>query len=67
MSVEAAKQLVIAFENYLSGSGFGQEGLQSAQERGWLDRDGRLTPAGVHLCQSLAEQAETRTVFRNCA
>ena len=67
MGEEATKQLVLAFENYLSGLGFGQEGLRSAQERGWVDRDGRVTDAGVQLCQSLAEQAETRSVFRNCA
>lgn len=67
MSEDAIKQLILAFENYLSGSGFGLECERAAQLRGWLDHQGRATEAGRHLCQSLADQTGTRTVFRNCA
>ncbi|MFO1151671.1 MAG: hypothetical protein U1E62_25130 [Alsobacter sp.] len=60
-------QLILAFENYISQTGFGLETLRSAQSRGWLDPEGRPTDEGRRLCAALVSQVETRTAFRNIA
>jgi hypothetical protein len=65
MDDDAARQLILAFENYLTQEGFGPEGLRSAQARGWLDQDGLATQDGRDLCQALAAQRDTRSAFRN--
>ena len=65
MTEDAVRQLILAFENYISQSGFGPEALRSAQSKGWLDEDGRATDDGMHLCQALASQLETRSAFRH--
>ncbi len=36
-----------------------------AMERGWLDADGNITPAGIELEKALSDQAGTRSAFRN--
>jgi len=65
MTEEAARQLILAFENYLSQVGFGAEALTSAQSRGWLTQEGETTPEGKALCVALADQLDTRSAFRN--
>ena len=65
MDDDAARQLILAFENYLTQEGFGPEGLRAAQARGWLDEDGRATQDGRDLCRALATQRDTRSVLRN--
>jgi hypothetical protein len=65
MTEDAARQLILAFENYLSQAGFGAEALTSAQSRGWLNQDGQTTQEGKALCAALAAQLDTRSAFRN--
>jgi hypothetical protein len=67
MSEQSVTQLILAFENYISQTGFGREALRSAQARGWVDRDGRPTDEGRRLCAALISQVETRSAFRNIA
>ena len=65
MNEDSVRQLILAFENYLSQTGSGSEAVRFAQSRGWLDSDGRATEEGRHLCEALASQLETRSTFRN--
>ena len=65
MNDDAVRQLILAFENYISQTGFGPEGLQKAQSRGWLDQNGQSTEEGKQLCSALVSQVETRSAFRN--
>lgn len=67
MSEDAVKQLILAFENYLSQKGFDADAVRSAQSRGWLDQKGQPTRDGHELCSALAAQAGTRSIFRNVA
>lgn len=67
MSDEAIRQLILAFENYLTQAGFGQDCVRTAQARGWLDQQGQATDEGKRLCLALASQVETRSAFRNVA
>mgnify|MGYP005851911719 CR=1 FL=1 len=39
--------------------------LEAARQRGWIDPAGTPTQDGRRLAAALAEQAGTRTVFRN--
>lgn len=65
MNDDAVRQLILAFENYISQTGFGPEGLRQAQTRGWLDQNGQTTEEGKQLCSALVSQMETRSAFRN--
>ena len=65
MNDDSVRQLILAFENYMSQTGFGPEALRQAQSRGWLDQDGRCTEEGKQLCSALVSQVETRSAFRN--
>lgn len=65
MNDDAVRQLILAFENYISQTGFGPEALSKAQSRGWIDQDGRCTEEGKQLCSALVSQVETRSAFRN--
>ena len=65
MNDDAVRQLILAFENYISQTGFGPEALRQAQSRGWLDQNGQSTEEGKQLCSALVSQIETRSAFRN--
>ena len=65
MNDDAVRQLILAFENYISQTGFGPEAMRQAQSRGWLDQQGRCTEEGKQLCIALSSQWETRSAFRN--
>ena len=67
MSDEAICQLILAFENHISQTGFGEAAVCSARSRGWIDENGRATDEGKRLCLALASQVETRSAFRNVA
>jgi len=38
--------------------------LEFAQERGWVDPNGRLTTEGSALLQAMSDQSGARSVFR---
>ena len=65
MSDQIIIQALLAWENQLSGSGFGDKSQLNAQKRGWLDADGRLTDDGRTVFEALATQMGQRSVFRN--
>lgn len=65
MSDQIIAQALLAWENLLSGSGFGDSGRFSAQKRGWIDAEGRPTEDGRRLFEALVAQMEQRSVFRN--
>lgn len=65
MSDQIIIQALLAWENQLSGSGFGDKSRLNAQKRGWLDADGRLTDDGRTVFEALATQMGQRSVFRN--
>lgn len=67
MTDDAICRLILAFENYISQSGFGEEAVRSAQSRGWLDENGQATDDGKRLCLALASQVETRSALCNVA
>jgi hypothetical protein len=65
MSDHLISQALLAWEHFLSGTGFGEPARAAAQKRGWLDQDGRPTAEGRRLIEALIEQKEQRSVFRN--
>lgn len=65
MSDQIVAQALLAWENLLSGSGFGDNSLANAQKRGWIDENGRPTEDGRQLVEALIAQIEQRSVFRN--
>lgn len=67
MNEDSVIRLILAFENYISQTGFGREALRAAQSRGWIDTEGRPTEDGHRLCAALASQVDTRSAFRNIA
>lgn len=67
MDGDPVKQFILVMENYLSQTGFGEEGLRRAQDRGWLDKSGCATDEGKRLFFAVASQVGTRSVFRNMA
>ncbi|MEX1252270.1 MAG: hypothetical protein WEA77_13895 [Hyphomonas sp.] len=48
----------------VSGRSDPAEVLAYAVERGWLDADGNITPAGMELEKALSDQSGTRSAFR---
>lgn len=65
MSDQLIIQVIIAWENFLSGCGFGEPAMASAIRHGWVDRNGAPTEEGRKLFHALTSQTEQRSVFRN--
>lgn len=65
MTDEIIAQALLSWENLLSGCGFGDKALRGAQNRGWIDADGKPTEDGRRLFEALVAQMEQRSVFRN--
>ena len=58
-------QALLAWENLLSGSGFGDVTNTAIRERGWIDQDGRPTEDGRRVIEALSGQNDQRSVFRH--
>lgn len=56
---------LLQFTVMVSGRSDPAEVMAYAVERGWLDADGNITPAGIELEKALADQSGTRSAFRN--
>jgi hypothetical protein len=56
---------LLQFTVMVSGRSEPAEVMAYAVERGWLDADGNITPAGIELEKALADQSGTRSAFRN--
>lgn len=65
MDDNAVRQLILVIENHVSQAGFGEEGLRSAQSRGWLDVNGRVTDEGRRLFLAVSSQVGTRSAMRD--
>ena len=62
---EDAKTIIMGFAMQLVNTSDQQSTIAAAQDRGWLDKTGAPTEEGRKLANSLADQSQTRTVFRN--
>ncbi|MCU4653171.1 hypothetical protein N8I71_10030 [Roseibacterium sp. SDUM158016] len=58
-----ARSAILAFAAHV-GRAHLQPPEVTARHRNWLTEDGEVTEDGLSLVRALAEQAETRTVFR---
>lgn len=65
MSDQIITQIILAWENFLSGCGFGEPAKSQAMKRGWIDQEGHPTEDGRRLFEALTTQSEQRSVFRN--
>ncbi len=65
MSDNLISQALLAWEHFLSGTGFGELAKVAVQKRGWLDHEGHPTEDGRRLIEALIAQDEQRSVFRN--
>jgi hypothetical protein len=65
MSEPNISQALLAWENLLSGSGFGDSSKTAARERGWIDQHGHPTEDGRRVIEALSGQKDQRSVFRN--
>lgn len=55
---------VLQFTVMVSGRSETAELMAYAVERGWLDAEGNITPAGMELERALSDQSGTRSAFR---
>jgi hypothetical protein len=60
----AGRDSILQFTVMVSGRSDPADVRAYAVERGWLDADGNITPAGIELEKALADQAGTRSAFR---
>lgn len=56
---------LLQFTVMVSGRSDPAEVAAYAVERGWLDADGTITPAGIELEKALSDQSGTRSAFRS--
>lgn len=55
---------LLQFTVMVSGRSETAELIAYAVERGWLDSEGNITPAGMELEKALSDQSGTRSAFR---
>ena len=55
---------LLQFTVMVSGRSDPAEVMAYAVERGWLDADGNITPAGMELEKALSDKSGTRSAFR---
>jgi hypothetical protein len=55
---------VIFFAAQIAGASQDRDATMVAEEKGWIDSAGRLTPSGLELLRAFRAQAHTRSVFR---
>ncbi len=55
---------LLQFTVMVSGRSDPAEVMAYAVERGWMDADGNITPAGMELEKALSDQSGTRSAFR---
>lgn len=55
---------LLQFTVMVSGRSDPADVMAYAVERGWLDADGNITPAGMELEKALSDQSGTRSAFR---
>lgn len=61
---DSASTVLAMFAYGLADGGGDGSPLACAQERGWLDADGRPTADGLELANALSDQTGTRSALR---
>lgn len=62
--MENAQEILMNYAGRFRDHKAGQTALSYAQERGWVDEDGKPTPDGKKAAAALADQLKTRSAFR---